>query len=242
MLLRRVLPSDHGVVDLGSADGDALLREWYRPVGPGLRLMMIATLDGHAVGDDGTSVTLSSDTDRRVLHAVRAHADAIVIGAKTVRREPIGSAGGAAVVVVSASGALEGHRLTAAAAETALIVVTTPTGADSARAALAPLPAEVIALTPDESGRPSAPAIVEALRARGFEHLVCEGGPALAAQLRASGLVDEVCLTTAPALGGAVPLSGDDTPVTRLRPRQLLVDEEGFSYGRWVPEGDPATS
>ena len=88
-----------------------------------------------------------------------------------------------------------------------------------------------------ESRHLGAAAVVDAVQARGYDQLVCEGGPTLATQLRAAGLVDEMCLTTAPMLGGRAPFSADDE-VTRLIPRQILVDDEGFSYGRWVPAAD----
>ncbi|RZT64235.1 5-amino-6-(5-phosphoribosylamino)uracil reductase [Microcella alkaliphila] len=236
MLLRRVLPSDGGVVDLASPDSDERLHDWYRPLGPGLRLMLISTLDGKTAGDDGTSASISSDTDRRVLRAVRSHADAIIIGAETVRREAIGPAQGSAIVVVSGSGALDGHRLAPSAAERELLVVTTPDGADRARHALTALPHEVVTLAAADDGRLDADAVVDAVRARGYTQLVCEGGPSLAHQFRASGLVDEWCLTVAPAIGGGTPLTATDSAVARLVPRQLLVDDEGFSYGRWAPE------
>ncbi|MFN3706982.1 dihydrofolate reductase family protein [Microcella sp.] len=234
MLLRRVLPVDGGEVDLDSADADDRLHDWYRPVSAGLRLMMVTTLDGKTVGDDDTSASISSDTDRRVLRAVRSHADAIIVGAETVRREAIGPAQNAAIVVVSGTGALDGHRLTLSATERELIVVTTPEGAERARAALTALPHTVLPVPPSAQGRLPVAAVVDAIRGRGYDQLVCEGGPSLANQLRASRLVDEFCLTTAPVLGGGAPLAADDDATARLIPRQLLVDEEGFSYGRWV--------
>jgi 5-amino-6-(5-phosphoribosylamino)uracil reductase len=237
MLLRRVVPVNGGELDLDSPGADEQLADWYRPTVAGLRLMMVATLDGHTVGDDGTSASISSDTDRRVLRAVRVHAGAIIVGAETVRREAIGPAQDSAIIVVSGSGALEGHRLTPSAAERELIVVTTDSAAGRARAALGSLPHELLTLPPSAEGRLEAAAVVDAVQARGYDQLVCEGGPTLATQLRASGLVDEMCLTTAPMLGGRAPFSADDE-VTRLIPRQILVDDEGFSYGRWVPAAD----
>ena len=101
MLLRRVVPVNGGELDLDSPGADEQLADWYRPTVAGLRLMMVATLDGHTVGDDGTSASISSDTDRRVLRAVRVHAGAIIVGAETVRREAIGPAQDSAIIVVS---------------------------------------------------------------------------------------------------------------------------------------------
>jgi riboflavin biosynthesis pyrimidine reductase len=45
-------------------------------------------------------------------------------------------------------------------------------------------------------------AAVEALRAGGHEHILCEGGPTLFGALTAAGLVDELFLTVSPLLAG----------------------------------------
>ena len=41
---------------------------------------------------------------------------------------------------------------------------------------------------------------LDALRARGLDHLLCEGGPSLFGSLLAADLVDELCVTVAPQL------------------------------------------
>lgn len=237
MLLRRVLPTTEGPIALDTNEGREQLAEWYRPHGDAsMRLMMIATLDGRAAGGDGVSDSVSSPVDRRVLQAVRGHADAVIVGAGTVRRESLGRPPGAALVVVTASGALDGHRLRESDDGSPLIVMTSPDGAERARAALTRIPHEIVTATGDDAGRPTVDAVVGILRRRGYAHLVCEGGPSLAAQFVDAELIDEYCLTTAPALGGAQPLLGEgDRPLTHLEPRQLLVDDAGFSYGRWRP-------
>jgi riboflavin biosynthesis pyrimidine reductase len=237
MRLRRVIPANGGELDLTAEDADRQLADWYAPgADTTLRLLMIATLDGRIVGADGTSASISSPTDRRVLQAVRAHAHVIVVGAHTVRRESVGRPAGTALAVVSATGALEGHRLTPAQDDAPLIIITTPSGADRARAALGSLSHELLTLPAEYEGRPDILSIVAAVRGQGYAHVVCEGGPALAQQVVAAGLLDELCLTTAPTIGGGGALLGPDTlDTTRLAPTQLLIDEAGFSYGRWVP-------
>jgi riboflavin biosynthesis pyrimidine reductase len=92
---------------------------------------------------------------------------------------------------------------------------------------------------PDAHGRLDATAIVEALRSLGFDRVVCEGGPALAAQLVDADLVDELCLATSPRLGGGdLRLLGnrgaDGKP---LELRQLIVDDAGGLYARWLLPG-----
>lgn len=236
MLLRRVLPDD-GAPAIDHAEADDQLSEWYAPHGESsMRLMMIATLDGRTVGADGISDSISSPVDRRVLAAVRRHADAVIVGAGTVRREDVGRPRGAALVVVTGSGALEGHRLREADDGAPLLVMTTPRGAERAAATLARIPHEIVTIAVDDNEHPRPDAVVGVLRRRGYRHLVCEGGPTLAAGFLAAELFDEVCLTSAPALGGGARLFGEDEqPVRALHPRQLIVDAAGFTYGRWRP-------
>jgi riboflavin biosynthesis pyrimidine reductase len=73
----------------------------------------------------------------------------------------------------------------------------------------------------------------------GFENLLCEGGPHLAADLLAAGVVDELCWTIVPAV-----VAGDGPRLTigaamdvPLRLHSLLEDD-GTLLGRWlVPTG-----
>ncbi|HBU43758.1 MAG TPA: hypothetical protein DEB57_12935, partial [Microbacterium sp.] len=74
--------------------------------------------------------------------------------------------------------------------------------------------------------------IVDALRDRGLRRLVCEGGPSLARQFAESGIIDEYCITVAPALTPADhPFLGIHTAVeTEIAGH--LVDDAGFTYLR----------
>jgi riboflavin biosynthesis pyrimidine reductase len=57
------------------------------PRGRWTRLNMIVSIDGHPVGHDGTSHTITNDHDRFLVRAVRNEADAIVLGAASIRAE-----------------------------------------------------------------------------------------------------------------------------------------------------------
>jgi riboflavin biosynthesis pyrimidine reductase len=59
---------------------------------------------------------------------------------------------------------------------------------------------------------------VEALRRRGYELILSEGGPTAFGALVAAGLVDELFLTTSPLLAGRSPSS----------PRRALVENAEF--------------
>lgn len=234
-MLRRVLPVAGGELDIEHPDARRTLLDWYAPHSPEhVRLTLVSTVDGRAAGGDGTSESLTSRTDRMVLGVIRQHADVVLVGAETVRREGLRRPRRAALAIVSASGDLGGHRLSTAEGRTSpVIVLTTEAGAHRAADAVPDAAIETLTTGPD--GRIPVAAIIAALRARELVGIAAEGGPALAAQLLAADLVDELCLTVMPRLGGPdLPVLGDGAaPVTPLTARQLLVDAEGAQYGRW---------
>jgi riboflavin biosynthesis pyrimidine reductase len=234
MMLRRVVPVEGGALEIEHPDARRTLLDWYAPHSPEhVRLSFVSTLDGRAAGSDGTSESLTSRTDRMILGVIREHADVVLVGAETVRREGLRRPRRAALAIVSASGDLTGHRLDADDRTTPVIVLTTESAA--ARAADAVPDATVIPLPAGPDGRLPVATIVEELRSRGLVGIAAEGGPALAAQLLVAGLVDELCLTVMPRLGGAaLRLLGDGVAaVSPLTAVQLLVDDEGALYGRW---------
>ncbi len=236
MTLRRVLPASGGDVDVEHPDARRTLLNWYAPHSPEhVRLTLVTTLDGRAAGPDGTSESLTSRTDRMILGVIRQHADVVLVGAETVRRERLRRPRVAALAVVSMSGDLTGHRLDDDADRTTpVFVVTTAAGAE--RAADTAPNATVLTVDPLRDGSIAPATIIETLRARGFAGIAAEGGPSLASQLLTAGLVDELCLTVMPISGGpALPALGAAVaPFSRWAARQLLVDDEGAQFGRWT--------
>lgn len=232
MRLERLHPAPHVSVDLGSPDAATAIEDLYRPPRERwLRLNLVTSVDGSAIGPDGTSDTLTSGADRRILGVIRRLADLVLVGAASVRAEGYVMPRTAGLAVLTASGELTGHRFDPELAPGRLTIVTGVRGAERARETLAGVPAEVVVL---EGERPTHHDIVDALRARGFEHIVCEGGPELAGQLIDAGVVDELCLSTSPRLSGALlpPL-----PVARARDlelTQLLRDDADVLYARWA--------
>ncbi|MFN4000798.1 dihydrofolate reductase family protein [Microcella sp.] len=238
MTLRRVVPVEGGALETEHPDARSTLLAWYAPHGrERVRLTLVATLDGRAAGPDGTSESLTSRTDRMILGVIREHADVVLVGAETVRREGLRRPRRAAIAVVSATGDLSGHRFDEpprhGGAHPAVIMLTTRAGALLA-AQTAPM-AEVIELPGDDRGRLRAADLIGALGERGLHAIAVEGGPALATQLLEAGLVDELCLTVMPRLGGAaLPLLGAAMPpLNPMGLRQLLVDDAGAQFGRW---------
>ena len=81
----------------------------------------------------------------------------------------------------------------------------------------------------------SLPALVERLHGLGYAQVLCEGGPGLARDLLAAGLVDELCLTTVPRLVAGAHLrvlDGADVDVP-LRLESLL-ESVGTLLARWL--------
>ncbi len=99
------------------------------------------------------------------------------------------------------------------------MIATTSGGAARLRAAGLPATVAVVAAGTGDEIEP--PAIVEVLRDRGLELVVCEGGPDLLGGLVEAGLVDELFLTVAPQLAGHSPAT----------PRLALVEGVGFAIG-----------
>src|SRR3954451_12846585 len=91
--------------EIGGASGEVVdFAALYRPPSlPWLRVNMVSTLDGAANGESGKSGTINNEADKRVFHALRAQADAIMVGAGTARTERYGVAS-VPLVLVSRSG------------------------------------------------------------------------------------------------------------------------------------------
>ena len=68
-----------------------------------LRANMLSSVDGSVTGPDGRSGSLATSSDRVVFRHLRSLADAIIVGAGTVRAEDYRQPDGARLVVVSRS-------------------------------------------------------------------------------------------------------------------------------------------
>ncbi|MBC7518683.1 MAG: dihydrofolate reductase family protein [Microbacteriaceae bacterium] len=231
-------------VSITNPDARERVSGWYEPPLPRwLRVNLITSVNGSVVGNDGTSDTLTNRADRLILGVLRRQADAILVGAESVRAEGYHLPKTATLVIVTESGNLIGHRLGSITAGRVLVLC--PSAAiDTVVATVGDIPAEIIAL-PTTAGRLELASVVTLLRARGFENIVCEGGPSVAKQLLAAGLVDELCLSTSPRLtGGGLALLGSSDPGDsapsdqRLRLAQLLVDDSSGVYARWMMTRD----
>lgn len=238
-MLRPVHPEATDAFDPRSPEGRDRLLELYRPPhDEWLRLNFVTSVSGSAAGPDGTSETLTSAADRLILGVIRELADVVLVGAASVRAEGYKLPKRSRLAVLTATGNLSGHRL--GDDVRGLLIV----GPASARANLPSEWAHVEFLTVPGEGTTRAVDIVSALRENGLRSIVCEGGPALATQLLAASLVDELCLTTSPLVTGTdLPLFGGHSfAAARTSLDGMLLGDDGSVFTRWgVKEALPAT-
>lgn len=203
---------------------------------------MVGTLAGSAA-TGGKVGSLSTPADASLFRALRAVADVVLVGAETVRREGYGPVrldaerqaaridGGSAPVpplaVVSRSLDLDFDSPAFADAEVRTIVLTC-SGAPSDRLEVARRHAEVVVAGRD---RVDIGAAVATLAARGQRVILSEGGPTLLGELAGADLLDELCLTITPVLGG------DDLPIARF---PAGVDLQAYELAHVLVDDDQA--
>lgn len=196
---------------------------------PTLIANFVSTLDGVVAFDadessGGGEVSGFFDPDRFVMGLLRAMADAVLVGAGTVRAAPThewtarrvhpGSSPAYArwreglgivarqptTIVATASGRLDPSHPGLAAPDVPVIVATTEAGARRlATAGLAPNATIEIA----GAGKGvAATRLIEVAASIGARLILCEGGPHLVGDLLRAGLLDELFLTIAPQVAG----------------------------------------
>lgn len=210
-------------------DDDDLAALYAAPQASWLRMNFVATVDGAATGADGRSGSINNPVDKRVFDLLRRLADAVVVGAGTLRNEgyrPLDRP----LVVVSRRGDVP-ERLRGAEAGRVLLATWAGSGGlDEARELLGK--EHVLVLGEHEVDlaqlRPQ-------LAERGLHQLLSEGGPHLFHSMAEAGVVDELDLTWVPLLvagGGVRALEGPPLEVA-MRP-QALLEEDGTLLGRWL--------
>ncbi|MGH2982286.1 MAG: dihydrofolate reductase family protein [Solirubrobacterales bacterium] len=206
------------------------------------------TLDGRAAVE-GRSGPIGSATDTEMLQLLRTRADAVMIGAGTMRaerygrivsdpslrarRERNGLAHDPLAVIVSGRLDLPWEASLFTDGGGRIVVFTT--------AAAEPPPTE----TPLQVVPHDGPAVdlVEAMRYlrqdRGIRGLLCEGGPGLHSELQALGLVDELFVTVAAKLTGG----SEPRMIEGELPQQIgwelawLLEHEGELFARYRRAG-----
>ena len=214
------------------------------PVGrPYLVLNMVASLDGKATLE-GRTRGLGGEADRQLFHHLRTQADAIMVGAGTVRDERYGRA-------------MKNDELRAKREQEGLdpdplmVIVSGRLQLPADIPLLQDSDSRVVIATAAEHELSGTRARIEYLRtgddlplllarlreARDVRSVLCEGGPTLNSHLLAAGVVDELFLCLSPKLVGG----SDGLTIVAGRPlldpakAELLwlLEGEGDLFSRW---------
>lgn len=219
--------------------------ELCAPLGPGLRVNFVASIDGAATRG-GRSGGLSGPGDKRYFELLRRVCDVVLVGAGTVRAEGYGpmrvsdaSAEWRAArgmpehpVFAIASGRLDLDPTSAIFTQAPVrpLVVTTSRASGTHRFHSADI------LIAGDEERIDVGRMVAGLRARGLSNVLCEGGPELFGSLLAADAVDELSLTVSSSLeGGDAPRIASGSPPSRALTLSRILktgDDVILGYGR----------
>jgi riboflavin-specific deaminase-like protein len=188
---------------------------------PYLALNMVATADGR-VTIDGRSGAIGNEADRELFHELRAHVDAVMAGAGTVRteryrrlvrdadcrarRREAGLDPDPLAVIVSGRLALSADIPLLQDPDSRVVIVTASDAElEGSRAQVEYLRPEDAPAAPAElreraAGLVLAPMLRKLRSDHGVRTVLCEGGPVLNGALLREGLVDELFLSVAPKL------------------------------------------
>lgn len=224
--LHRVHPGPHEPVTIRAAYSIERTPHEHRPwVG----LCMVTSLDG-AVAVDGSSGGLGNPNDLEILLTLRSIADVIVVGAGTARNEGYGPprTAGQRIGVVTNRGSVDPDTdlFTSGAG---FVIAPRAAEVDEDRV-------EVLRVGDDTVDLAAAIERLDEI-VPGVRYVQAEGGPTLNAALLEADLIDELDLTIASRLaGGDGPrlTSGADSLDRRFDIAHLLVDDDGFVFGRWT--------
>ena len=197
---------------------------------PGVRLNMIASLDG-ATAVAGVAGGLGGEADQKLFALLRRLADVVLVAAGTVRAEGYGPSP-VPIAVVTRSCRLDWDSRFFTAQVARPVVVTVATAPAKARYRAAEVADVVVAGERDVDLARA----LDALGARGWRAVLCEGGPTLNGQLAAAGLLDELCLTLSPLLVGGDAKRLLAGPLLPGPPTLRLVsacEEDGFLFLRY---------
>jgi riboflavin biosynthesis pyrimidine reductase len=221
---------------------DELAEAYGGPLGfkePRLYANFVSSLDGvvaiPGVLQSNRLIAAASEADRFVMGLLRACADAVLVGARTLSAAPLtrwtaehayppaaelyaqlrrqrGRPPEPTLAVLSGSGSIDaGHPGLAGRT----LILTSGPGA-ARLGCRVPRSATIVPIGCTPALEPAA--AVQALRAGGHELILCEGGPTMFGSLLAARLVDELFLTISPLLAGRA----------SQRPRPGLVENAEF--------------
>jgi riboflavin biosynthesis pyrimidine reductase len=208
--------------------GEDLKDLYAAPDSPWLRVNMVATVDGAATGDDGTSRSINNEVDHQVFDLLRELADAVLVGAGTVRTEKY-AVGRKPLVVVSRSASVPATQRSAPKGKVLMATVSGAPHLDEAREILGDENVLVLG-----SHRVDLARMKDELVLRGFRHVLSEGGPHLLRDLLDQGVADELDTTVVPLLvGGPHIRITDGPPLVVPLHLHTLIESDSTLLSRW---------
>lgn len=217
-VLRNALLESRG--DISAAERALeVYRDLDFPLAPDHRpyvfINMVATIDGKILSGerDEPVVDLGSKTDHALMKRIEASADAVMVGAQTLRAAKKSWNPGSPIrIVVTRSGDLPWDSCFFAGKS----IVASPGAPDSSDDGV------------ERLGFKDVGDLLARLKARGLRKLLVMGGSSLNAQLFEAGLVDEIFLTITPKirLGRDVPTIADGNALPRQSIQNYLIVEE----------------
>jgi riboflavin biosynthesis pyrimidine reductase len=213
------------------SDDDALIARHValpptRPAGRALlRLNMISSADG-GTEIEGQSGGLGNRNDHAVFAALRAQSDAVLVGMHTVVADHYGppSVPGLRIFVISGKPDVSDDEKLFASGRATLVL---PEDA-------APAPDGVPELRAGTAGRVDLAAVATQLAGN---VVLMEGGPRLAGEMVALGLIDEFFLTVSPMVIAGESLRATHGPPADATPWGLMhgfSDEDGYLFLRYA--------
>lgn len=214
-----------------------------------LRANMVSSLDG-AAHHEGRSQALSCEADMRIFGVLRGLADAVVVGAQTVRQEgyrparareafaerraAAGQGPAPAVAVVSAGLELD-FSLPLFTEPLVPTLLVTGAAAPADRIAQAREAGTEVVFA-GEGAAVDPGRVPRVLAERGHRRLLTEGGPHLLGQFTEADALDELCLTVAPRVtagdANRIVNGWGHTAPSEFRLEGLL-EENGFLFTRY---------
>lgn len=187
---------------------------------PFVYINMVQTFDGQAALK-GSAYTIGTDVDHFLLRQLRVHADAVLYGAGTLRKDDVvvvthrplqerrlkeGRPANPLAIVVTATAEFDDGVIARKAffrrTDFGRLIVTTPRASSAAIERVRAAGVQVEAADADAQGEVDLAALLRRLRGRGIRRLLCEGGPTLNVSLARAGAIDELFVTTTLRLGG----------------------------------------
>lgn len=178
---------------------DALIGPVLAPGKREFRIVAANTLFG-GFARRGTSGGLGNDMDAALLNGLRAWADVILVGSATVTAEEYGPSDTPMAVVTESANLDPGLGLFSGA-QVLLMVPDRSFAREKTRAKL-----DLLAdahVSPIPTGHGTMREVVASLNTRGFNRILCEGGPSVYSNVLAAGLVDVMHVTVDPSISNA---------------------------------------